>query len=106
MDKEKQLKIIADLQKAVEQMQSDDIEETPDAAYDIFECSCCGCEKIMAGSVMYKDYLLCNDCVLKAEIAFALNKIDDIQELIDSMEEQRLENICNSLNKEKEKSDN
>ena len=106
MDKEKQLETVEALQEAVEQMKIDDIEEAPDAAYELFECACCGLEKIKAGSIMYKDYTLCNDCVLIAETAFALNKIDTIDELIDSMEEKRLENICHKLTEDQEKNSN
>jgi hypothetical protein len=97
MNKENQLDVIESLQKAVEQMKVDDIEQLPESAFEMFQCECCGNSKMMAGSIIYNTYRLCNDCVLIAEISFALNKIDTIDELVDSMEEKRLENICNSL---------
>ena len=58
-------------------------------------CTCCGEEKPVAGSVMYGDgVVLCNDCVLLAEVGLALGKIKDVQGILDSMEDVRLEKMC------------
>ena len=87
-------KIIEDMQAVVAQMAADDIEENPDIVNEYFDCSACGQNKPMAGSIQYSKYRLCNDCVLLAEVGFKLKKIQNIQELIDAMEDKRLENIC------------
>ena len=50
--------------------------------------------KCLSGSIRYGDYRLCNDCVLLAETGFALGKITDIQDLMDAMEDKRLEELC------------
>ena len=84
----------------------DDIEEDPSLADELFECGCCGQLKPLAGSVEYTGYRLCNDCVLIAEIGFALNKITDIQEVIDAMEDRRLEGLCNIIKDEERKNNN
>ena len=106
MNQEKNVEIIESLQKAVEQMKIDDIEESPEAAHETFQCQCCGEEKILAGSVAYNEYLLCNDCVLIAEIAFTLNKIENIEELIKSMEDKRFETVYNSIFEQNENENN
>ena len=59
----------------------------------------------LCGSIQYGEYRLCNDCVLLAETGFALGKIKDIQDLIDAMEDKRLEELCNFI-KQDEKSQN
>lgn len=92
-DKDKN-KVAEEMQLVVEQMRIDDIEENPDTEYEFFECDCCGESKCLAGSVQYDEYRLCNDCVLIAEIGFELKKFASIQNLIDAMEDKRLENIC------------
>lgn len=97
MDKDQIKQIIEITRETVEQMKIDDIEESPESAFDCFQCSCCGEEKILAGSLIYKDFLLCNDCVLLAEVSFALNKIKDIEELIKSMEEKRFDSVYASI---------
>jgi len=97
MDREKQIEIVEALQETVNQIRLDDIEECPESAFEEFQCQCCGETKMLAGSLLYEDYLLCNDCVLLAEIGFALKKITNIQELIDSMEDKRFESLYNSL---------
>jgi len=95
MNKDEELKIVEQMQAVVAQMKIDDIEDNPDSEFETFLCDACGEEKPRAGSVMYgSDYILCNDCVLYAEIGFALNKIKDIKELIDSMEDKRLQDQC------------
>ncbi len=101
MNKEKELELIELLQKTVEQMRIDDIEELTESAFENFQCHCCGKEKMLAGSLLYTNYLLCNECVLMAEIGFALNKIKNIDELIEHMKEKKFENVYNSLFEEK-----
>jgi len=93
-------KIIEEMQLVAEQMRLDDIEENPDILDDFFDCDCCGENKCLAGSIEYDGYRLCNDCVLIAETCFALKKISAIQELIDSMEDNRLEKLCDFLKQE------
>ncbi len=93
-------KIIEDMQAVVAQMAADDIEENPDIVNEYFDCSACGQNKPMAGSIQYSKYRLCNDCVLLAEVGFKLKKFQNIQELIDAMEDKRLENICDFLKKD------
>ena len=100
MDKSEELKIIADMQAVVAQMKADDIEENPDCEFEGFDCQCCGEEKSIAGSVVYDGIRICNDCVLLAETGFALGKIKNIQELIASMEDRKLEAQCNFLKQE------
>ncbi len=92
--------IINEMQQVVQQMVIDDLEENPDIANDFFDCDCCGKNKNLAGSIQYGDYRLCNDCVLLAETGFALGKIKDIQDLMDAMEDKRLEEICKFIKEE------
>ena len=96
-------KIIEEMQQVAEQMRLDDIEENPDIVNEYFDCDCCGEYKCLAGSIQYDTYRLCNDCVLIAETSFALNKIKDIQELIDAMEDKRLEGMCDFLRLEEQR---
>jgi hypothetical protein len=105
MNKEEQLKIIEDMQAIVAQMKSDDLEEDPSLANEMFECSCCGKTKSLAGSIPYNKYRLCNDCVLLAETGFAIGKFKNIQDLINAMEDSRLEEMCEYI-KEQEKREN
>lgn len=86
--------VVKEMQLVVEQMRLDDIEENPDIVNDFFDCSCCGQYKCLAGSIQYGDYRLCNDCVLFAEIGFELKKFNSIQDLVDAMEDKRLEEVC------------
>ena len=97
-----QKEIVEEMQAVVEQMRLDDIEDNPDIIDEYFECDCCGQQKCLAGSIEYEGYRLCNDCVLLAETGFALKKITQIQELIDAMEDKRLEGLCDFI-KEEEK---
>jgi hypothetical protein len=106
MDKEKSVGFIESIQKTVEQMKIDDIQEASESAYESFICQCCGEEKILAGSLIYDKYLLCNDCVLIAEVSFALNKIQNIEDLIKSMEEKRFDYVYNELFKKNENLNN
>lgn len=98
--------IIEEMQQVAEQMRIDDIEENPDVVNEYFDCSCCGQYKCLAGSIQYGNYRLCNDCVLIAETSFALGKIKDIQELIDAMEDNRLEGMCEFLKQEEMRNSN
>lgn len=98
--------IIEEMQAVVEQMRLDDIEDNPEIIDDIFECECCGQQKCLAGSIEYEGYRLCNDCVLLAETGFALKKISKIQELIDAMEEKRLEGLCSLISEEEKRNIN
>ena len=90
-------KIIEDMQAVAEQMYKDDVEENPDIVDEYFDCSACGEYKCMAGSIQYGKYRLCNDCVVLAESGFKMGKIKDIQELIDAMEDKRLEVMCDFI---------
>ena len=92
--------IINEMQQVVQQMVIDDLEENPDIANDFFDCDCCWKNKNLAGSIQYGDYRLCNDCVLLAETGFALGKIKDIQDLMDAMEDKRLEELCKFIKEE------
>lgn len=93
MEKSKE-EIIEEMQQIAAQMVIDDLEENPEIANEFFDCDCCGQNKCLAGSIRYGDYRLCNDCVLLAETGFALGKITDIQDLMDAMEDKRLEELC------------
>ena len=95
--------IIEEMQQVAEQMRLDDIEENPDIENEFFDCDCCGQYKCLAGSIQYGQYRLCNDCVLLAETSFALDKIKDVQELIDAMEDNRLEGMCEFLKQEEQR---
>lgn len=97
-----QKEIVEEMQAVVEQMRLDDIQDNPDIIDEFFECDCCGQHKCLAGSIEYEGYRLCNECVLIAETGFALKKFSKIQELIDAMEDKRLEGLCDFI-KEEEK---
>ena len=98
--------IIEEMQLVVEQMRLDDINDNPQAETELFECDCCGQAKPLAGSVEYSGYRLCNDCVLLAETGFALGKFNDITQLIDAMEDIRLEGLCKIIKDEEKKENN
>lgn len=100
------LKVTEEMQKVVEQMRLDDLEEYPDLAEELFECDCCGETKSLAGSIQYDNYRLCNDCVLLAEIGFELGKIKKIDELIAQMEDKRLEAMCEFIKQEEKRANN
>ncbi|MCD7779142.1 MAG: hypothetical protein LUH05_00525 [Candidatus Gastranaerophilales bacterium] len=106
MKKEEQLKIIKDMQEVVEQMRLDDLEEDPSLADEMFECSCCGKTKSLAGSIQYSKYRLCNDCVLLAETGFAIDKFKNVDDLIKAMEDTRLEEMCNFIKQEEQRENN
>ena len=86
--------VVEEMQKVVEQMRLDDIADNPDSANEYFQCDACGQDAPLAGSIQYGHYRLCNDCVLLAEVGFELKQLSDIQELIDKMEDKRLEADC------------
>ena len=98
--------IIEEMQKVAAQMVIDDLDENPDLANEYFTCACCGKTKSYAGSIQYDKYRLCNDCVLLAETGFALKKFDNIQALIDAMEDNRLEELCDYIKIEEAKKEN
>lgn len=97
MNKNQLLKKIEEIQESVKQMKQDDIDENPEAAFEEFQCDCCAETKIFAGSMIYENYRLCNECVLLAEAGFELGKIKDIQELMDSMEDKRFETLYSEI---------
>lgn len=99
-------KVVEEMQEVVEQMRLDDIEENSDIVNDFFDCDCCGKNKCLAGSIQYGDYRLCNDCVLFAEIGFELKKLNSIQDLVDVMEDKRLEEICEFIKQDSNKVSN
>lgn len=98
--------IIKEMQEVAAQMVIDDLEEDPSLENEMFECDCCGQSKSLAGSIEYSGYRLCNDCVLLAETGFALNKIKDVTELIDAMEDKRLEKLCDFIKEEENRESN
>lgn len=98
--------VIAEMQLVVEQMRLDDIEENPDSEFEMFTCNACGGTKPLAGSVQYGPYRLCNDCVLYAEAGFELGQIKTIDELIDAMEDKRLEADCEFIKNEEKRLQN
>lgn len=98
--------VIAEMQLVVEQMRLDDIEENPDSETEQFQCDACGGIKSLAGSVQYGNYRLCNDCVLLAEVGFELGQIKEIDELIDAMEDKRLEADCEFLKAQEKRVNN
>ena len=87
-------KVAEEMQAVVEQMRLDDIEENPNIINEFFDCACCGKYQCLAGSIQYGEHRLCNDCVLFAEVGFELKKFNSIQDLVDAMEDKRLEEIC------------
>lgn len=101
------IKIIEDMQQVLQQMRLDDIEDNPDSEFELFSCSCCGEDKPKAGSIMYSmDIILCNDCALLSEIAFAIKKITDISEFMEQMEDKKLANLCEYIKKEQSRLNN
>ena len=67
---------------------------------------CCAKIATEAGSVLYRDKHFCNECVLYTEIALGLGKIKDPIEVIDLMEEKRLEELCNYIKNEEARENN
>ncbi|MBR3889876.1 hypothetical protein IKJ53_05115 [bacterium] len=89
--------IIEEMQQVVAQMKIDDIEDNPDSENEFFQCDACGREACLADSIQYGNYRLCNDCVLLAEVGFELKQFDNIEELIEKMDDKRLEADCEFL---------
>ena len=106
MEKSKKLKIIEEMQLVVDQMRKDDLEQNSSLADELYDCDCCAKTKPVAGSVMYGNLRLCNDCVLLAEIGFALDKIKDINDLMEIMEDKRLEYLCEYIKQEEKNQQN
>ncbi|MCR5266066.1 MAG: hypothetical protein K6E29_05670 [Cyanobacteria bacterium RUI128] len=98
--------VIEEMQKVVEQMRLDDIEDNPESANEYFQCDACGQDAPLAGSIQYNNYRLCNDCVLLAEVGFELGQLKNIEELIDKMDDKRLEADCEFLKREQQRMDN
>ena len=98
--------VVQEMQLVVEQMRLDDIEENPDCEHEVFSCDACGSTKPLAGSVQYGNYRLCNDCVLLAEVGFELGQIKEIDELINAMDDKRLEADCEFLKQEAKRMEN
>ena len=98
--------VIEEMQKVVEQMKLDDIEDNPDSENEFFQCDACGQDACLAGSIQYGQYRLCNDCVLLAEVGFELKQLNNIEELIDKMEDKRLEADCEFLKQEQKRLEN
>ncbi len=101
-----QQKVIEEMQLVARQMFEDDVEENPDILDEYFDCSCCGENKCFAGSIQYGENRLCNDCVLLAEVGLKLGKFKDVQELVDKMEDKRLEVLCDFIKKDKSAQNN
>ena len=106
MNREEQIKIIEEMQAVAEQMRLDDIEEDASSAETLFDCSCCGKAKPLAGSIQYGQYRLCNDCVLLAETGFAIGKFKTADDLIKAMEDTRLEEMCSFIKMEEQRANN
>ena len=98
--------VVKEMQLVVEKMKKDDIEDNPESENEFFQCDACGEEACLAGSIQYGNYRLCNNCVLLAEVGFELGQIKDIQELIDAMEDKRLESDCNYIKQEENRLNN
>lgn len=104
-DKTKE-QVIKEMQKVTEQMRLDDIEDNPESANEYFQCDACGKDAPLAGSIQYGKFRLCNDCVLLAEVGFELKQLNNIEELIDKMEDKRLEADCEFLLQEQKRLEN
>ena len=100
MDKKEELKFIENMQKVVAIMKEDDIKDNPDSEFEEFQCDCCAKIAPVAGSMLYGDKHFCNDCVLYAEIALGLGKAKCADEIINMMEDKRLEELCNYIKSE------
>ena len=86
--------IASDMQEVIYQMKLDDIEENPQSEFELFTCSACAKDKMLAGSIQYSKYRLCNDCVLLYELALKLKKIKNIEEFMQKTEDNRLSELC------------
>ena len=101
-----QEEIIKDMQAVIHQMVIDDIEENPDSEFEMFSCSACAKDAMLAGSIQYKTHKLCNDCVLMYELALKLGKVQNIDEFMQRMEDKRLETMCDFIKKDSLKEKN
>ena len=106
MNKNEELEFIKHMQEVVAIMRQDDIEDNPDSEFAEFQCDCCAKTATEAGSVLYGDKHFCNDCVLYAEIALGLGKAQNAQEIINMMEDKRLEELCNYIKSEEARKNN
>lgn len=98
--------VVEEMQKVVAQMKIDDIEDNPDSENEYFQCDACGQEACLAGSIQYGQYRLCNDCVLFAEVGFELKQLNNIEELIEKMDDKRLEADCEFLKMQEQRQEN
>ena len=98
--------VVEEMQKVVAQMKIDDINDNPDSENEYFQCDACGQDACLAGSIQYGHYRLCNDCVLLAEVGFELKQLNNIEELIDKMEDKRLEADCEFLRRQENSQNN
>lgn len=101
-----QEEIIKDMQEVIHQMKLDDIEENPQSEFEMFDCSCCAKESMLAGSIQYSKYRLCNNCVLLFELALKLKKVKDIEEFMEKTEDNRLQTMCDFIKQESLKENN
>ena len=98
--------IINDMQAVINQMKLDDIEDNPDSEFEMFNCSACAEEKMLAGSIQYSKYRLCNDCVLLYELALKLGKVQNIEEFMAKTEDNRLKNMCDYIKTQEQTKNN
>ena len=61
---------------------------------------------MLAGSIQYSKYRLCNDCVLMYELALKLGKVQNIEEFMQRTEDKRLETMCDFIKKDSLKENN
>ena len=98
--------IIKDMQDVIYQMKLDDIEENPDSEFEMFTCSACAKDALLAGSIQYSKYRLCNDCVLMFEVAMKLGKVKNIDEFMSKTEDKRLETMVDFIKQDSLKEKN
>lgn len=98
--------LIKDMQAVIHQMKLDDIEENPDSEFEIFTCSACAKDEMLAGSIQYSTHRLCNNCVLMYELALKLGKVQNIDEFMEKTEDNRLKNVCDFIKQESLKENN
>jgi len=98
--------IASDMQEVIYQMKLDDIEENPDSEFDLFNCSSCAQDKMLAGSIQYSKYRLCNECVLMYELALKLGKIQNIDDFMRKTEDNRLKTMCEFIKQDSLKEKN
>ena len=80
--------------------------KNPDSEFEVFSCSACARDAMLAGSIQYKTHRLCNDCVLMYELALKLGKVQNIDEFMEKTEDSRLQNVCNFIKQESLKENN